>query len=250
MSKIVIAVSVAFLGFKNIENRKIAMNKNDLISKHPNLWHMTEQGSWPSICKRGLLSTSYLLDLYKIDGKEREKLETAHRPEIVEISCNGLPNAIIRDQKSMSDAVLKKILLDDITPSEWYSMLNARIFLWLSSKQLEKLRDAKAYRDKTQTVLTLDSKSLIDAYETTIELSPINSGSTLSRVKRGYNTFLPIEQYDYDHWRRVRRPANEAVVEFVIMGGIPDVAKYVLAVHEVTGKKTNELWRRQVSTCI
>ena len=215
------------------------MNKDDLINKHPHLWHMAEQGSWPFISKHGLLSTSSLLDLYKVEGEERKALESMRRPDSVTVSSEGLPNAVIRDQKPMSDNALKKCLQDDMTPSDWYSILNARTFFWLSRVRLRKLLKAKAYRDKTQTVLTLDSKSLIDAYESTIELSPINSGSTIyTPAARGKETFLSIDDWIAHH------PASKKVAELVVMGGVPDVSKHVLVVHEWMDGKTTELWRK------
>ena len=56
-----------------------------LISRYPTLYHMAEDGSWESIRKHGLLSTSALLDKFEIEGEERLAIESARRPEIVRI---------------------------------------------------------------------------------------------------------------------------------------------------------------------
>ena len=40
------------------------MTVDELLATYPRLWHMAMDGSWPSIEKRGLLSTSALLELY------------------------------------------------------------------------------------------------------------------------------------------------------------------------------------------
>lgn len=82
----------------------------ELIADCPTLFHMAQRGSWPAIRERGLLSTTALLDLYEVEGVERERIEILHRPESVEIAKDGLPNAVIRDQIPMSDAGLRRAL--------------------------------------------------------------------------------------------------------------------------------------------
>ena len=59
------------------------MKECDLFSHYPRLWHMAEDGSFDSVLKHGLLSTSALLDLYGMKGEERRKLERMRRPELV-----------------------------------------------------------------------------------------------------------------------------------------------------------------------
>jgi hypothetical protein len=205
---------------------------------------MAEAGSWPQIRDHGLLSTSALLDRYQISGPRREVIEKAHRPECVTIIADGLPDAIVRDQKPMSDGALSKCLQDGLTPSEWYRILNARTFFWASRQRLRGLLGARAYRDRPQTVLTVDTRSLVEAYRDRIELSPINSGSTIFKpAPRGHRTFQSIDQYDYRAWRDKRGPEN-AIVELVVRGGIPDIRDHVLAVHEVRNGLANPIWRR------
>jgi hypothetical protein len=181
----------------------LALREEDLIQTYPRLWHMAEDGSWDSISKQGLLSTSALLDLYKIDGATRRKIEAEHRPESIKISRAGLSDAVIRDQKPMSDSALTKCLTDGITPSEWCQTLNGKVFFWLSKRRLRRLLGAKAYREFPQTVLTLDTESLVKAHSKEILLSPINSGSTIMQPQpRGTGTFRSIEDYPFDEWRK------------------------------------------------
>ena len=61
----------------------MAITSEDLIKYYSRLYHMAEKGTWPSIKKRGLLSTSACCDLYGIKGKEREKIESLRRPDWV-----------------------------------------------------------------------------------------------------------------------------------------------------------------------
>lgn len=205
---------------------------------------MAEDGSWESIRKQGLLSTSALLDLYKIEGPERRAIESKHRPESIKICRTGYPDAIIRDQKPMSDAALRKCLADGITPSMWYEILNAKVFFWLSKRRLRRLLGARAYRDFPQTVLTLDAESLVKAHGDKILLSPINSGSTIMKPQpRGNDTFRSIEDYPFEHWRK-KRSRRDAVVELVVPGAVKDIMDHVIAVHRILETKPTELWRR------
>jgi hypothetical protein len=87
---------------------------------------MAEDGSFESIKKHGLLSTSALLNLYEIQGDERVALESCRRPESVTISKDGFPSAIVRDQKPMTESALKKCLATDVTPKQWFEILNDR----------------------------------------------------------------------------------------------------------------------------
>jgi len=109
---------------------------------------MAEDGSFESIKKHGLLSTSSLLDLYDIDGKERLALESKRRGDSVTITKKGLTNAIIRDQKPMTESALKKCLSADVTPKQWFEILNDRAFFWLSRDRLRGLLSARAYRSR------------------------------------------------------------------------------------------------------
>lgn len=54
-----------------------------LLSRYPVLYHMAEDGSWESIKRLGLLSTTALLDKFGVE--ERFAIESARRPEIVRV---------------------------------------------------------------------------------------------------------------------------------------------------------------------
>jgi hypothetical protein len=102
------------------------LTEEELVRHFPRLWHMAEDGTFESIKALGLLSTSALLDRYGIAGEERVALESRRRPQSVTISKDGLPNAIVRDQKPMTENALEKCLADDVTPEQWFEMLNDR----------------------------------------------------------------------------------------------------------------------------
>jgi hypothetical protein len=218
------------------------VTEDDLIAHFPQLWHMAEDGSWDSIQKHGLLSTSSLLDLYGIDGDERRALEAMRRPESVAISQEGLPSAVIRDQKPLTESALAKCLVGGITPVDWFKLLNERTFFWLSRDRLVGLLNARAYRGRPQTVLTVDTARLLAAHRPRIELSAINSGATLyNPQKRGRKTFLSIANYPFDERRKTRAPKH-SVAELVVLGGVPDIMEHVVSVHRCQDDIHTQLW--------
>lgn len=199
----------------------------ELLSDCPTLYHMAQRGSWPAIQERGLLSTSALLDLYGIEGAERKKIEAAHRPASVEIGADGLPNAIIRDQIPMSDKALRKVLPAHLQPSDWYAILNSRVFFWLTEDRLHRLLKAGAYRDQEHDVIEIDTRSLVKAHRTRICFCPYNSGSTvMNPVARDESTFARIEDYPYAVWRR-KRKRGERAVELTVNYSVPDLRDHV-----------------------
>ncbi len=207
----------------------------------PTLYHMAERGSWPSIRRHGLLSTSALLDLHGIRGAERDPLESRRRAEAATVQGAGLEAATIRDQKPMDDAGLRRCLDPGLLPSDWYRLLNARVFFWMSPARLRRLLHARPYRAAAHDVLELDTRTLLSAWRGHVTLSAINSGATRPfPVRRGLATFLPIADYPYAAWR-ARRPRGERVVELAVTHGVPDAARHVRRVVRMGGGRDAEI---------
>lgn len=210
----------------------------EVLSDCPTLYHMAQRGSWPAIQEHGLLSTTALLDLYEVEGNEREAIEVCHRPKSVAVSADGLPAAIIRDQIPMSDKALRKVLPARLQPSDWYAILNSRVFFWLTEDRLHRLLKAGAYRNQEHDVLEIDTRSLVTAYRDRICFCPYNSGSTvMNPVPRDESTFARIEDYPYANWRK-KRKRGERVVELTVDYSVPDIQKYV---RRVLVKRNTEL---------
>lgn len=200
---------------------------DELVGDCPELFHMAERGGWKGISENGLLSTTSLLDLYKIGGADRHAIESVRRDHCVPISGNGLPPAIIRDQLPMDDQGLLRCLPEEITPSDWYRFLNKKVFFWFTKDRLHRLTNAKAYRDMEHEVLVLDTKRLIKDYAEKIWLCPINSGCTKPMPHpRDFKTFSRINDYPYAHWR-AKRKRGERAVELCIDEGVPNILDYV-----------------------
>ena len=216
-----------------------------MISRYPVLFHMAERGRWPSIRRHGLLSTSALLDLFGYVSARRHDLEEKRRPEnvVIEHSIHG--QVVVRDQKPMTDAALEKCLLDGLTPSAWYRMLNARVFFWLTEERLLRLLNAGPYKSSSHDVLSVETRPLIENYSKSITLAPINTGNTrLFPQPRGFATFSSIEDYPYQSWFSKRRGVDP-VVELAIMDGVPDIEKFTLSVKEMRGSRViGIIWTR------
>ncbi len=220
------------------------MTEQELVATYPRLWHMAHDGAWPAIRAQGLMSAAALLEAYGIDSSKREILLRSRRPESVPLACDGLPGAVLRDQKPMSNGALKGCLQDGLTPIEWYELLNSRSFFWLSRDRIWRLLRARAYRSQPQTVLTVDTRALVAAHRERIWLSPINSGSTLFKPQpRGVATFMRVADFPFSE-RAISRPPENNVVELVVEHSVPDMADHVLAVHRVRDDQiVGEIWR-------
>ncbi|GAB5451135.1 MAG: hypothetical protein Hals2KO_14630 [Halioglobus sp.] len=209
------------------------MEITDFVAEYPVLFHMAECDSWSNVYENGLLSTSALLDLYEISGDLRLAIESQHRPESIEINRVGLPSAVVRDQKPMSDKALRKVLLDGLTPRDWYETLNSKVFFWSSEDKVQVLLNARAYRDKVHDVISIDTAKLVQKYGDKIVVCPYNSGSTIMKpVRRGLDFFTPIEDFDFDVWRK-KRGRSKAVTEVCVEGGVNDVRKIVIEVRRM-----------------
>lgn len=228
----------------NLGYRNAPMDVVELVETYPRLFHMAESGSWPGIQRHGLLSTSALLDVFRVDGDVRGELESARRPESMTIIHAVHGTAVIRDQIPLREGPLERCLVG-MTPVEWLRELNRRVFFWLAEDRVRGLLRGRAYGNRPHDVLTVDTASLVAAHEDEITLAPINTGSTIYNPRpRGIGTFLPIAAYPFDEWRR-RRNRRTAVAELAVMGGVPDIVDHTLVVESRQGDELLEtLWRR------
>jgi hypothetical protein len=208
---------------------------DELLSDCPTLYHMAEHGSWASIRERGLLSTTALLDLYEIEGSERHRIEASRRPAGVPLTHPKLPRAVIRDQMPMDDVGLLRCLPSHLKPSDWYRLLNAKVFFWLTRARLLLLSNAGAYRGKPHDVIEVGTRPLVEAYYDKIWLCPMNSGCTKPFPHpRSEEIFRRISDYPYSERRRMKK-RGERVVELAVDYAVPNIGDFVLRVIEMQG---------------
>ena len=198
----------------------------ELLHHCPTLYHMAEAGSWPSIQRHGLLSTTALLDLFEV--ADRTPIEALRRPACVTLTHPVHGTAVVRDQKPMTDGALRRCLQDGLAPTDWYRLINGRVYFWLNEARLTKLLAGKEYRDRPHDVLEIDTAAFVAAYRDRIELSAINSGATfaLGPAPRGLTTFRTIDAFDYAARRNGRR-LDQCVVEMTVRYAVPDIARFV-----------------------
>ncbi|MDQ6770335.1 MAG: hypothetical protein M3Z54_10145 [Gemmatimonadota bacterium] len=206
------------------------MKLEQLVNAYPRLYHMATEGSWESIRKYGLLSTSAILDLFAMPSGTRDLLESQRRPRIVPLKDPRIGSFEIRDNSPIDDAGLRRALQDGLTPRDWYQTINGRVFFWVSEHRLEGMLGARAYRNKRHCVLTIDTSLLLAVHERDTWLSPMNTGATKPfPFPRGRNTFQRIRDFDFTARRRVA-PLRNAVVELTVDYSVKNIAEYVIRV--------------------
>jgi len=216
----------------------LKMTKYELIYRYPILYHMSEAGSWESIRKHGLLSTTALLDLFEVSNPKRDPIESHIRHENIDIEHPVHGKAVIRDQLKLCDDPLRGVFLKDClvstTVSEWLKFLNGKTFFWVDTKRLTWMLKAPQYQDRGHWVITVDTRDLLDRYGSRVALSGLNSGSILNGKPRGPHTFKTISNYQLT-W----------VAELAVEYSVPDIVELALSVDEwKRDKKLGVIWKR------
>lgn len=213
------------------------MEIENLIQTYPRIFHMAEAGTWPSIRDRGLMSASAVLDHFGVTGKARNEYE-AHRTTKMSVLPHAPGHIVLRDQKPMPPERLARALVDGTTPEEWYRLINAKVFFWAEENRLHGLLNARDYRHLEHDVLTIDSGPFIRAYANQIWLCHMNSGNTWPMPHaRGADVFKRIQNYPAN----ARGYPAKPVVEIVVDGQVPDIARYVVQVRRMKGNETLRL---------
>jgi len=218
----------------------VGISPTELSRLYPRLYHVAEDGAWASIRRNGLLSTSALLDLFGICGQERTAAEREHRPNSKRVEHAVYGCAVIRDQKPLNEAKLRKCLVG-LTTAEWYQILNGKVFFWPTQRRLVNLLSAGEYAHRAHCVITVDTALLLERHAPSVRLSPINSGSTLFDAKpRGRDTFLPLEDYPFQE-RRKKRGTADAIAELAVEYSVPDVDEMTVRVARMKGSEEVEV---------
>jgi hypothetical protein len=206
----------------------------DLIRLYPELYHVAADGAWPAIARHGLLSTAALVTRWGVrQGAPQAAILTRRRGESLELSHPDYGTAVIRHQKAIHEPSLAGAL-DDLSPSEWYTMLNERVFFFLQKSRLDELLSARSYRDDAHTVITVDTRSLVTAHEDDIELTRVNTGfaQRFSAEPRGRDSFQCIAEFAHP----ARAHASTKVVdvaELAVYRGVRDIGAHVKRVERV-----------------
>jgi hypothetical protein len=197
------------------------------LSTH-HVYHLAELTNWPSIQAHGLLCANRLVERAGVSKTQAQRLLAEQRNDHV-----VLPNGTaIRDQKPMPANALAKCLVG-MTPSEWYSLINSKVFFWFDIERMNRQRKASGVRE--QIVLTINLQKLLASYADVAALSPINTGNA-RRVPatRGRATFVPYREWTETRWASEasalgtnERARSHEPVELTVPDALPDIADYI-----------------------
>lgn len=156
------------------------------------------------------------------------------------LTRQGFPDVVVRDQLPLK--FIDQCLLPGVTVQDFLDALNSRLFFHVSEERLHRLLGARAYRRDPHDVLICDTRTLLDSKD--VELAPYNTGSVHvpNMPARGPSTFESLDDYSWDHWRRVRGE-RDAVVELAITHSV-DIAPHLLSVEEWRDGRMKTLYRR------
>lgn len=211
------------------------MDSDTLVAKYPRLFHMAEDGSWPSIKEHGLLSTSAMLALYNYTGGACTRIESEWRPCKITISCDEFDDAVIRDQIPMPPERLKQCLPEDMPVSEWYRCINERVFFWVTWLNLKWFLAAKAYFKQPHLVVSIDTGRLLRRYQNQVSLSAINTGSTYP--KKGQDRPEPRSRETFKRISDFHRPF---ITELTVDQGVHDICDFALSADRYTAHLRDE----------
>ncbi|MGC4096443.1 MAG: hypothetical protein QM706_04945 [Nitrospira sp.] len=195
------------------------------------IYHLAEAANWPSIQRQGLLSASQLITAAGVIGNDRDRLERTQR-----VAHIILPSGVqIRDQKPMSTRALERCLVD-LTPPEWYRLINNQVFFWLDPERLN--RQKAACEPRPQVVIVLDTATLVAAYGEHVALTPFNTGNARRNpARRSAATFVPIAEWVKSGWLTEAhalgsplRNRSHRPVELTVLDAVPDLMRFVVDV--------------------
>jgi hypothetical protein len=157
-------------------------------------------------------------------------LERTQRLEHTELPNN---RAHIRDQRPMPPAALENCLCG-MSPADWYSMVNARVFFWLDPHRLN--RQKAACEPRPQVVMIIDAAALVAAHEEQVGVTPINTGNARRKpARRGAATFVPLAEWVKYGWASEAaalgiplRKRSHRPVELTVVDAVPDIMRYVV----------------------
>ncbi|MBX3502646.1 MAG: hypothetical protein KF889_24640 [Alphaproteobacteria bacterium] len=193
------------------------------------VYHIAEADNWPSIERDGLLSARALFERAGARPEDRAAVEQ-HRPVRAVLS----DGTVIRDQSPMPPAALKPCLRG-VTPTQWYALLNGKVFFWFDEERVA--RHLHACRRTAQIVLTIDAGALLARHAVRAAVAPFNTGNARRKpAVRGRATFVPWLSWQASGWRAESdglgtslRASSHKPAELTIDHAVPDILDFVVA---------------------
>jgi hypothetical protein len=175
----------------------------------PTLYHLTFTSNLDSIKRHGLQSSARLADILLFDTEERDAALNRRR-----LCIQNIRGASLRDQHTANESKMKSCLVK-ITPEEWRTLLNAKVFFFLSIEKT--LRFAEAYADYENTILETDTRALLGTHVANTSVCRIQSGSFVFRaVPRGRHSFIPLASF-------IHRSKRDTPAELTLDCPVPEI---------------------------
>jgi hypothetical protein len=211
------------------------------MSLPQHVYHLAEAANWPLIQRDGLRCTASLLRHAKVRGATLHRHGHQQRPANVLLNSG----ATIRHQRPMPPKALERCLVD-MTPAEWYALLNARVFFWPDVARLNRQRMACAA--DPQVLMVIDTAALLARHGDRAYVTPINTGNARRRAaRRGRATFVPYHRWLTNRWTSEftalgtsPRTASHPPAELTIIGDVPDVMDLVVKTTNLDAAKCFE----------
>lgn len=197
------------------------------------VYHIAEADNWPSIQRDGLLSARALVERAGSRSEDRTAVEK-HRPVRAVLS----DGTVIRDQSPMPPAALKPCLRG-LTPTQWYALLNGKVFFWFDEDRVA--RHLHACRRTAQVVMSIDAEALLARHAARASVAPFNTGNARRRpAVRGPASFVPWASWRTSGWRAeseglgtTMRTRSHKPAELTVEHAVPDIVDFVTATQVV-----------------
>lgn len=195
------------------------------------IYHLAEAANGLSIRRNGLQSASRLMRAAGLARADQNLLERTQR-----LAQTVLPTGVhIRDQRPMPAAALEGCLCD-MSPADWYALINSQVFFWVDPDRLN--RQKAACEPRPQVVFVVDTAALVAAHEQRIAVTPINTGNARRKpAHRGMATFVPLAEWIKSGWASEAqalgiplRKRSHRPVELTVPDVVPDVMRFVIGV--------------------
>lgn len=191
------------------------------------VYHIAEPGSWETMRRLGLMSTTAILDACAVPTDKRERIEARHRPTGIIVKHPELGAIAIRDQDPLTDRpdsglYLSELLEDGMEPEDWFRLLSGKVFFWVSYPDFLNMLCARLYRSRPHWVLKVDTRSLLSVHVSRASVSDQNTGSLYSRRMRGRSTFTPLSSL----------AVRSGIKELAIDHGVRDIEQHTASVDE------------------
>ncbi len=144
--------------------------------------------------------------------------------------------AVLRDQLPMRPSALARCLVD-MTPAEWYALINSKVFFWFDAERLNRQRRASGISPKA-VVMTIDTERLLKtpwrsggrSFGNQYRQCPAEACNPRAPEPARPLAWLESRWVSEGVAPGLRpRPASHRPVELTVGDGLPDVMDFVVS---------------------